>query len=183
MQASKIKPRPYSTENSPAAKEPRPESSSPAGAAGFSFFSLPKLDFDNSNASYISPSTAVDDALFRPRPTQSNDGAVLQCPLTAAMYKDFGLLQKAHQNLLGFMRLIETRSKEIEIAQDPAHDFWGGHYGSSEKGGLGEAFLISIGCIKFGDCKSTWRKCPKIGGFNCYKPQSHRMRYGLEDDA
>lgn len=41
------------------------------------------------------------------------------------MYKGPNLLRKVHQNLMGFVRLVETRLEEIEIAEDPAYDFWG----------------------------------------------------------
>lgn len=44
------------------------------------------------------------------------------------MYKGPNLLRKVHQNLMGFVGfvgLVETRLEEIEIAEDPAYDFWG----------------------------------------------------------
>jgi len=108
-------------ENSPAFKKPRLENS-PAKDSSNSFRSLLQLDVNNNHTSTPSPSTAVDVALSCPRPSQSKaDGAVLQCPLTANMYKDPNLLRKAHQGLLGFIRLVETLLKEMEVAEDRTH--------------------------------------------------------------
>lgn len=68
---------------------------SPAGDTSYSFRSLLQLDVNKNHTSTPSPSTAIDVALSCPRPSQSKaDGAVLQCPLTTAMYKDPNLLRK-----------------------------------------------------------------------------------------